>query len=143
MANAIYPLYKNAIMTNAGATTSLTGGTSTTNPYLVMTSATYTYNAAHQFFSSITGVVGPANGGEITSPTVGTVAAGVFDGADVTYTAVSGSVVTQLLIYIQNAGANTTWRLVLFEDTGVTGLPVTPNGGNITVTFNASGIMLL
>jgi hypothetical protein len=143
MANAIYPLYKNAMM-QASANLKLDSGATATNPFLVMCSATYVYSAAHQFFSpSVTGVVGPASGGEITSPTVGVVAAGVFDGADVTYTAVSGSVVTQLLIYVANAGANTTWRLVLFEDTGVTGLPVTPNGGNITVTFNASGIMLL
>ena len=30
-----------------------------------------------------------------------------------------------------------------FLDTSVTGLPVTPNGGNITVTWNASGIFQL
>ena len=47
------------------------------------------------------------------------------------------------MIYRKNAGANTTWRLVLYEDTSVTGLPVTPNGGNIVVTWNASGIFTL
>src|SRR5206468_222846 len=34
-------------------------------------------------------------------------------------------------------------RLVLFEDTSVTGLPVTPNGGNIVITWNASGIFTI
>jgi hypothetical protein len=61
----------------------------------------------------------------------------------VTFTAVSGTVVGAIVIYRQNAGANTTWRLVLFEDTSVTGLPVTPNGGNIVITWNASGIFTL
>ena len=28
-------------------------------------------------------------------------------------------------------------------DTGVTGLPVTPNGGDISITWNASGIFTL
>jgi hypothetical protein len=48
-----------------------------------------------------------------------------------------------LVVYRKNAGANTTWPLVAFIDTGVTGLPVTSNGGDITVTWNASGIFAL
>jgi hypothetical protein len=57
-----------------------------------------------------------------------------------TYTAVTGVSIEALVIYRKNSGANTTWRLVLYLDTSVTGLPVTPNGGDITVTWNASGI---
>ena len=108
------------------------------NLALVTTSGGYTYNAAHQFYSSLSNIVGtPA---PITTPTV---VNGTFDGDDVTFTAVSGTVVGALVIYRANSGANTTWRLVLYEDTSVTGLPVTPNGGNIVVTFNASGIFTL
>jgi hypothetical protein len=29
--------------------------------------------------------------------------------------------------------------MAAFYDTGLTGMPVTPNGGNINVTVNASG----
>ena len=47
------------------------------------------------------------------------------------------------MIYRKNAGANTTWRLVLYEDTSVTGLPVTPDDGNIVVTWNAPGMFTL
>jgi hypothetical protein len=32
---------------------------------------------------------------------------------------------------------------VAFLDTNVTNLPVTPNGGNISVAWNASGILAL
>jgi len=54
---------------------------------------------------------------------------------------VSGTTAEALVIFIKNAGANTTWRLVAYIDTGVTGLPVTPNGGNIVTAWNASGIL--
>jgi hypothetical protein len=47
------------------------------------------------------------------------------------------------VIYVQNAGASTTWRLFAYIDTGVTGLPVVTNGGDITITWNASGIVQL
>jgi hypothetical protein len=33
--------------------------------------------------------------------------------------------------------------LVAYLDTGVTGLPVTPNGGDITISWHASGIFQL
>jgi hypothetical protein len=72
-----------------------------------------------------------------------TVTSGTLDGGDVTFTAVSGATVEALVIYRKNSGANTTWRLVAYIDTSVTGLPVTPNGGDITVTWNASGIFTI
>jgi uncharacterized protein YigE (DUF2233 family) len=46
------------------------------------------------------------------------------------------------VIYIDTGTAGTS-PLVAYIDTGVTGLPVTPNGGNINVTWNASGIFAL
>lgn len=76
----------------------------------------------------------------ITTPTV---ANGTFDGDNLTFTAVTGATVEALVVYRHNAGANTTWKLVMFQDTGVTGLPVTPNGGDITVTWDAAGIFTL
>lgn len=105
---------------------------------LVTTSSGYTYSAAHQFYSSLTNVQGTDVA--ITTPTVTN---GLFDGDDCTFTAVSGTVIGAIVIYRKNTGANTTWRLVLYEDTSVTGLPVTPNGGNIVITWNASGIFQL
>ena len=69
---------------------------------------------------------------------------GVFDGADVTWTAVAGTVSYEaIVIYVKNGGANTTWRLVAYLDTNITNLPVTSNGGNISVAWNASGIFAL
>ena len=141
MANALYPKWKTSIM-NAEAHAELDSADGATGVFAALVdTGTYTYSAAHQFYSSLTGVVGTDQ--EILTKTVGTVAEGVFDGSNLTYTAVSGATVEAIVIYRKNAGASTTWHLIAYIDTGVTGLPVTPNGGDITVTWNASGIFLL
>lgn len=134
MANAIYPLYKQALLTGD---TNIDIENGTVKCALVDT-GTYTYSASHQFLSSLTGVVGTAQ-----TLSTNTVTNGVFDSAtNPTYTAVTGATVEALVIYIDTGSAGTS-RLVAYIDTGVTGLPVTPNGGDITVTWNASGIFAL
>ena len=133
MPNAIYPLYKQAILTG-GANTNMSTGT--VKAALVDTGV-YTYSATHEFLTSLTGRVG-------TDATLGTktFTNGVFDAADITYTAVTGASVEAIVIYIDTGVAGTS-RLIAYLDTGFTGLPVTPNGGDITVTWNASGIFAL
>lgn len=137
MANAIYPKYKEALLNNS-ANSAITGSGTTGLYVALVDTGTYTYSASHEFYSSLSGIVGTDQ--EITTPTLTN---GVVDGGDVTFSAVSGNSVEALVIYRKNAGANTTWRLVAYIDTGQTGLPVTPNGGNITITWNASGIFAL
>lgn len=138
MANAIYPEYKEFLL-SASANVSLNVDDSTDGPFCALVdTGTYTYNAAHDFYNDLSGIVGTDQ--RITAPTV---ANGTFDGGDLTYTSVSGNSVEALVIYRHNSGANTTWKLVVYLDSSVTGLPVTPNGGNITVTWNASGIFSL
>lgn len=133
MANAIYPKYKQALL-DASANVDLND--STVKVALIDTGV-YTYNAAHEFYSSVSGVVG-------TPQTINntTVTDGLFDGDNVTYTAVTGNSAEALLIYIDTGSAATS-RLVAWIDTSVTGLPVTPNGGDISITWNASGIFQL
>jgi hypothetical protein len=139
MPNAIYPIYKQAIMT-AGTNSSLDQNDTTNGPFVALVdTGTYTYSAAHDFYNDLSGIVGTDQ--RLVSPTVST--SGVFDAADVTFTAVTGATVEALVIHRRNAGANSTWRLVAFIDTSVTNLPVTPNGGDITITWNASGIFAL
>ncbi len=62
-----------------------------------------------------------------------------MDAADTTFTAVSGASAESIVIY-KDSGTGSTSLLIVFFDTGVTGLPVTPNGGDITIQWNASGI---
>jgi len=132
MANALYPKWKESLI-QLTANNSLTG---TVKAALVDT-GTYTYSAAHQFLSSLSGVVG-------TAATLGTKSYtnGVFDAADVTYTAVSGSSAEAIVLYIDTGVAGTS-PLVAYIDTGATGLPVTPNGSDISIAWNASGIFAL
>jgi hypothetical protein len=139
MANALYPLWKQELLKNTSGTA--LNGSGTTGVYAALVdTGTYTYTAAHQYYSSLSGIGGTPQ--EIGATK--TYTNGVFDGADITYTAVAGVVSYEaLVLYVKNAGANTTWPLVAFIDTGVTGLPVTSNGGDITVTWNASGIFAL
>lgn len=137
MANAVYPKYKQSLL-NGDTNTALTGSGSTGLWVALVDTGTYTYSGSHQFYSDLSGIVGTPV--EITTVTLTN---GLIDGDDVTFTSVSGASAEALVFYRKNAGANTTWRLVAYEDTGVTGLPVTPNSGNIGVTWNASGILQL
>ncbi len=137
MSNALYPTWKSALLQNSAD--SDLDGTGATGVFVALVdTGTYTYSAAHEFYSSLSGIVG-------TDQEIGTktYTGGLFDGADVTYTAVTGNSAEALVLYRKNAGANTTWRLIAYIDTGVTGLPVTPNGGDISITWNASGIFQL
>jgi hypothetical protein len=141
MANAIYPIYKTALGT-AASNVSLNVNDATDGPFVALVdTGTYTYSAAHDFYNDLSGVVGTDQ--RIVSPTFGSVSQGTFDGDNVNFPSVTGNSVEALVVFRKNSGANTTWRLVLYLDTGVTGLPVTPNGGDITVTWNASGIFTL
>lgn len=133
MANALYPKWKEQLL-QFTANNNLSAGT----VKVALVTAGYTYSAANQFYSSVSAsVVG-------TPQTIGskTFTDGVFDGGDVTFTAVTGSQVVALVLYIDTGVAGTS-PLVAFLDTGVTNLPVTPNGGDITITWNASGIFAL
>lgn len=133
MANALYPKWKEQLL-QFTANNNLSAGT----VKVALVTAGYTYSAANQFYSSVSAsVVG-------TPQTIGskTFTNGVFDGADVIFTAVTGSQVVSLVIYIDTGVAGTS-PLVAFLDTSITNLPVTPNGGDITITWNPSGIFAL
>jgi len=132
MASVIYPLAKQSFLSQSP---SIDMDTDTINAALVDT-GTYTYSAAHQYYSSVSGVVG-------TPQTLGskTVTNGVFDAADSTFSAVTGNSVEAIVIY-KDTGSAATSPLIAYIDSG-TGLPVTPNGGDIVITWNASGIFAL
>lgn len=130
MADAVYPKYKEALL-DALSGVDLNDGTLKA---ALIDTGTYTYSAAHEFHSDLSGIVG--------TPTVvasTTVTNGLLDGADVTFTAVSGSTVEAVVLYL-DSGVSGTSRLVAYLDS-LTGLPVTPNGGDIVLQWNASGIV--
>lgn len=101
----------------------------------------YTPSAAHQFVSDVTG----AGGTLVATATLAskTVTSGVADAADVTFSAVTaGAACNHLVIYQASAvtgGADVaagSQRVIAVIDTA-TGLPVTPNGGDISISWDS------
>jgi hypothetical protein len=78
----------------------------------------------------------PARASAVTlaSKTFGTVAVGVFDFADVLFTALTGDPSEQFIVFDSSPGTDATNHLIASWD-----VTVTPNGGNVTVVVNASG----
>lgn len=131
MASAIYPKFKEALLQG-----DYDLSTAVVRAVLVDT-GTYTYNSAHDFYNDLSGVVGTESGAFASK----TFTNGTFDAADITFTAVTGSTAEAIVLFV-DTGNVATDALIAFLDSA-TGLPVTPNGGDINVTWNASGIFTL
>ena len=94
--------------------------------------ADYTVDLAnHDFLDDIAVGARVATSGNLGSKTA---TAGVADAADVTFTAVTGDQSEALVIY-KDTGVAGTSQLIAYIDTA-TGLPVLPNGGDITVQWD-------
>lgn len=137
MANAVYPKFKERML-GVMLTGAAAPGVFNVKAYL-LTSA-YTYSAAHEFASDLTGILtdgrSPAFANKSTTN-------GVFDADDVTLPTVTGSQTAASFVIVIDSGTDSTSRLVAYLDTGVTGLPFLTNGGDITITWDngASRIM--
>ena len=93
----------------------------------------YTPNlTTHQFLSDVPAGARVATSGNLATKTI---TLGVADAADVTFSAVTGDESEYILIY-QDTGVEGTSRLIALVDTA-TGLPVTPNGGDITIQWDS------
>ena len=132
MANALYPKAKEAFLD------ALIDLPSDTIKIALIDTGTYTYNSTDQYWSSASSAIV----GSAVTLTSKTITNGVFDAADVTFSSVSGASVEALIIY-KDTGSAATSPLILYIDVAASGLPVTPNGNNIDVQFNASGIFAL
>lgn len=92
----------------------------------------YTVDLANdQFLSDIPAGARVATSANLTSKTI---TDGVADADDVTYSSVTGDE-SEALVTFQDTGVEGTSRLIAYIDTA-TGLPVTPNGGDITVQWD-------
>jgi len=60
---------------------------------------------------------------------------GVADAADITFSTVTGDVSEAIVLY-KDTGDAATSPLIAYIDTA-TGLPITPNGGDITITWDS------
>ena len=127
MANALYDLGRESFLKGE-----ISWSSDNIKTVLVDT-ATYTVNlATDQFLSDIALGERVATSANLATKTT---VAGAADAADVTFTAVTGDISEALVIY-QDTGTEGTSRLIAYIDTA-TGLPVTPNGGDIQVQWSA------
>ena len=127
MANAIYDLGRESFLKSE------ISWSANNIKVALVDSAVYTPNlATDQYLTDVT------TGGAViaTSANLGskTTTAGVADAANVTLSSVSGAVSEFLVIY-QDTGTASSSRLIARIDTA-TGLPVTPNGGDVTIEWS-------
>lgn len=133
MANRVYPLSKQAAFTD-GPNCDMTTGLKVQAIDL----AFYTYSNAHEFLDDVdpAALVGTAM--DVTGETW--LAGAIFDADDGLLPITTGPTVEALLFY-KSTGVDATSRLWLYMDTGVLGLPFTPNGVNPLLQFDEAGIV--
>lgn len=106
---------------------------------IIVDGADYTYNAAHDFLDDIPSGARVGTSGALQNKTFN---GGVFDADNITITGVTGDPVEIIVGYL-HTGVESTSRLIWYMDSASAGLPLTPNGGDVTITWNASGIFAL
>jgi hypothetical protein len=94
--------------------------------------------SADDFLDDRAGASIVATSGNLASKTT---TAGTADAADVTLSSVTGDPAESIDGY-EDSGSAATSSMMFNIDTA-TGLPVTPGGGNIVITWHASGIFTL
>ncbi len=105
--------------------------TDTVKVILVDTGAYTPQTGIHQYLSDIptsARIAGPVT---LTSKAT---TGGAADAADCTFVSVTGNSIEAIIIYA-DTGVEATSPLIAFIDTA-TGLPITPNGGDIIVTWD-------
>lgn len=130
MANRIYPKGKKAMLQGL-----INMATDNIRAVLI-DSADYVYDDAHEFLSDIPAAARVSVSANLSGKVFGN--DGSFDSDDVVFAGVVGDPVEVLVLY-QHGTADTTSRLILFQDTGVTGMPLAPDGNNVQVTVDAAG----
>lgn len=131
MANALYNTFKEGLLDKI-----FDLNTDTIKATLI-DSADYTFSAAHDEYSGgstdVATAAKVAESGALGSPTITN---GTFDTADFSWSTVTGDQSEAVILWDDTL---TNDRLIAFYDTGMTGMPVTPSGGNINFTVHASG----
>lgn len=126
MANALYGKGKEKLLTAAI-------NLSTDTIKVALMSSAYTPNlSTDEFLSGIS--ASQLN----SSQTLGskTITLGVFDAADITYTAVAAAATAKAVVIYKDTGLASTSALLAYIDT-ITGFPLATNGGDITIAWDS------
>lgn len=107
---------------------------------ILIDAGAYTYDDAHDFLDDIPSGARIAVSGNLANKTFGD--NGSFDSDDPTFTGVSGASIEAIVLYV-HTGTESTSRLIMYQDTGVTGLPLSPDGSDVQITVDAGGWFVL
>lgn len=126
MANAFYPKYKGRIAAPASL-----GGVDflADNIKAVLVSSDYSYDAADEFHSDLTGIL--ATSANLTGKTVS--ADGIYDADSVIFAAVTGTVAAVVLY--KDTGISATSPLILYID-DIDGLPGALTDTDVNLSWN-------
>ena len=131
MANKVYPKLKKGFL--SGAAVDLL----TANVKVVLLDlADYVYDDAHEFLSSIPAAARVATSPNLTAKTLSDLAD--FDSADPILPGVTGDELEAIAMYV-DTGTEATSKLIFFQDSGLSGAPLTPDGNDIKIAVNAAG----
>lgn len=130
MANKLYPKGKRDMMKGL---VDLNGGNVRA---LLVDAADYAYSDAHEFLSDVPSGARIAVSSNLSGKTFSDAAK--FDSDDPVLTGVTGDQLEIIILYL-HTGTEATSKLILFQDTGVTGMPLTPDGNNVQITVDADG----
>jgi hypothetical protein len=134
MANKLYPKSKKQFL-QAGIDLSAVNVRA-----ILVDAGAYTYDDAHDFLDDIPSGARIAVSGNLTGKAFGD--DGSFDSDDPTFTGVTGASIEAIVLYV-HTGTDSTSRLIMHQDTGVTGLPLTPDGSDVQITVDAAGWFVL
>lgn len=126
MANALYDKARQRFLEGQ-----FNWNTDTIKAVLVDTGAASISVSTHEFLSDVSGSGRISTSGAFTGKST---TGGAADANDVTFTSVSGASIEAIVIY-RDTGVEATSPLIAAIDTA-TGLPITPNGGDIIVTWD-------
>ena len=126
MANALYPKGKERILDET------IGLNNDTIKAALLRS--YTYDSSDEDLADVTG----SGATVVATATLSgkTFTAGVFDANDVTWTTVANGAACNNFVLYKDGATDADRQLIMFVD-AYTNLPVTPNGGDITIEWDS------
>lgn len=137
-------IYDKALQAFLSATSGFDMATATVKVALVQITGAgtpYTVNqVTDQFFNIIPSGAVAAISPQLTSPVVTN---GIFGAANTSFTSVAaGPACGTLVVFIDTGTPSTSPLIAYIDSTIVSGLPITPNGGNINVSFSPTGNLI-
>lgn len=137
MSSSLYPLWKQSLLAGDA-----NAALDATVAFVLVDTATYTFDAADQFYSDLSGIAQASGSDAVTTIANKSFTNGVFDTSDdVSTTAALDATATtyEAIVVFVDTGVAGTSRLVAYID-GFTA--VAPNGGTVGINWDDGGNVL-